>query len=103
MLESLLRTWAAGAAAAAAGAGPPPVLPAQIALEVHHQSDILTPWGRNANPGLRAGELGLAWAGLARMGYVPVSREDNHYCPHCSEFTVVRAFVEPPTGLLQRR
>lgn len=36
--------------------------------------------------------MGLMWTQLVEMGYVPVSREDNQYCQHCSEFAIARAF-----------
>ena len=46
----------------------------------------------NNADGLHAGEMALMWVQLADMGYVPISREDNIYCAHCSEFAVMRTF-----------
>ena len=42
--------------------------------------------------GLGAAELALPWVQLSDLGYVPITRENNLQCPHCAEFTLVRAF-----------
>jgi hypothetical protein len=64
-------------------------LPDQISFELHHLV-LLEGWTQPSR--LSAGHLILFWERLLHLGYMPVSREDNPLCPHCSEFTVVRAF-----------
>ena len=36
------------------------------------------------------------WSDVLDLGYAIVSREDNIYCSHCVEYTVVRAFLPAP-------
>ena len=75
------------------------LLPHQIIVEFHWRTPLseAMPWGevqgrRNESPGLGTGDLTLVWTHLADMGYVVVSRDNNPTCPHCCEFTLVRAF-----------
>lgn len=43
-------------------------------------------WGRQRT----AGEMALFSQRLYEAGYRVISRDDNPYCDHCSEFTVLR-------------
>ena len=67
------------------------MLPDQVLFEQHFKTHTDLKWAHN-DDGLHAGEMALMWVQLADMGYAPVSREDNIYCAHCSEFAVARAF-----------
>ena len=70
------------------------LLPAQINMEVHWS--VAMPdlaWSTRAGAaGLEAGDLAMIWVQLSDLGYVPITRENNLECPHCAEFTMVRAF-----------
>jgi hypothetical protein len=69
-------------------------LPAQIAFELHWQTQMTTlPWHHRART---AGEIALFARSLYDAGYRALSRSDKYRCPHCSEFNVVRLFCPPP-------
>ena len=85
VVESMFADVLRGAANAAL------LLPLQISLEVHAISGPLGDF--MAPPGLSAAEMDALWGPLTDLGYAVVSREDNKLCKHCSEFTVVRAFL----------
>ncbi|KAG2495386.1 hypothetical protein HYH03_006654 [Edaphochlamys debaryana] len=77
-----------------------PSLPEQIALEVHFLGwrapylSVTSPiWGRRR---LGLHDLGLFFMHLANLGYGIVNKEDNPYCPHCTEVTLLR--VEAPAA-----
>ena len=76
------------------------ILPMQILVEVHYQTQF---------PQLRTPRVGPRMdfrfgrdtvnlqAHLLRMGYIVVERDDNRFCPHCTELTLVRTRC-PDTG-----
>ena len=70
------------------------LLPAQFNIEVHWSVAMPDlPWSTLAGAaGLEAGDLAMIWVQLSDLGYVPITRENNLQCPHCAEFTMVRAF-----------
>merc|ERR1719235_2281868 len=73
-------------------------LPSSISLELHYKTQMTEiPWfGRFRSPF----EIGL-WADhlFTRGGYMLVDRNDNEYCPHCSEIVLAQlAHVKPPVS-----
>ncbi len=62
-------------------------LPEQISFEIHYKTQMEgQDWfGRERT----AGEMALFSLRLYEAGYCMISREDNRFCPHCSELTVV--------------
>ena len=70
------------------------LLPMQFNIEVHWSvamPDLAWSTSKGA-AGMEAGDLALLWVQLTDLGYVPITRENNLECPHCAEFTMVRAF-----------
>lgn len=91
------------------------VLPEQMSFEVHYKMANMRSltWLKRQKT---AGELALLSNRLYEAGYRFISRENNMYCPYCSEFTAVRfrcpvgprgvkaraaKAVYPPLGLLE--
>ena len=73
---------------------PEVVLPYQILVEIHYQTQFanLRHPGVNRRADFRFGrDMVNLQAHLLRMGYVVVQRDDNRACPHCTELTLVRA------------
>jgi Caenorhabditis protein of unknown function, DUF268/Methyltransferase domain len=70
------------------------VLPFQILVEIHYRTqfaDLLNP-GETDESEFRCGrDMVNLQAHLLHMGYIVVERDDNQYCPHCTELTLVRA------------
>jgi hypothetical protein len=59
------------------------LLPDQISMEVHYyDSHFPRP--------MTVSEVSTVMYNMAAMGFSVVSREDNIYCPHCTELTYVR-------------
>jgi hypothetical protein len=69
-------------------------LPMQVLVEVHYQSQMRGLW--------RPGQTNHAFdifsekdiielqRHLLKMGYATAVRDDNQYCPHCTELTLLR-------------
>jgi hypothetical protein len=72
------------------------LLPEQVTFEVHALTD--SPhlvWGSPVGKPeqyLSVGDMLTLWVQLTDIGYTVISRENNAVCPHCCEFTLVRAF-----------
>lgn len=69
------------------------VVPMQILMEVHYRTQFasLRPPLINRNDDFRYfRDIVNLEAHLLRMGYVVVERDDNAYCSHCTELTLVR-------------
>lgn len=63
-------------------------LPEQISFELHYETQF--PELRWAPRQKTAGEVALLATQLYLAGYRLLSREDNRFCDHCTEFTVAR-------------
>ena len=76
-------------------------LPAMIAMELHYD-DLYFSTDAWLNPNAKdtlfwpghgkasLAELSLFMFHLGNLGYAVVSRDDNPFCDHCSEFTLLR-------------
>ena len=65
-------------------------LPYQILIEIHYKSQFIridTPFAPR--------ELVKLQEHLLKMGYATVVRDDNPYCPHCTELTLIRFQCHP--------
>ena len=69
-------------------------LPLQLLVEVHYKTQFPVLW----KPGMKSSdqvfkdpeEIVQLQEHLLRMGYIVVERDDNKFCPHCTELTLVR-------------
>lgn len=63
-------------------------LPEQISFELHYYTQMAQlDWHTRT---LTTGELALFARSLYDAGYRVISRENNHACGHCAEFTIVQ-------------
>lgn len=69
------------------------LLPDQISFELHvsERDPLGFPEGICA-----VCNVWTLWSNVLDLGYAIVSREDNPLCPHCAEYTLVRAFQPSP-------
>jgi len=67
------------------------VLPMQILVEVHYRYVPDSPMGSPRS-------MVDLQAHFLRMGYVVVERDDNQFCLHCTELTMLRTRCHESTG-----
>jgi len=94
---NLLESWPELGDAASASI----VLPMQILIEVHYQTQfsVLRLPGMGPRVDFRSPrDMVNLQAHLLRMGYVATERDDNRMCPHCTELTLVRVRCPPPAA-----
>jgi hypothetical protein len=78
------------------------LLPMQIMVEIHYRTKFpgLLALCNQTNPQVRefkfASDMVELKAHLVKMGYIVVSRQDNRFCRHCTELTLLRIFC--PSG-----
>lgn len=75
------------------------VLPMQVLVEVHYQTQMpeLSNWHRGDWKYVT--DMVNLQEHLLKMGYATIFRDDNRFCPHCSELTLVRVRCPPePTA-----
>jgi hypothetical protein len=69
------------------------VLPFQVMVEIHYKTPMaaLRPPGSHWGADFKyAVDMVRLQEHLLKTGYAVASREDNQYCPHCTELTLVR-------------
>lgn len=69
------------------------LLPMQVLVEIHYRTQFaaLRPPGTNHRHDFKSAvDMANLHDRLLRMGYVAVVRDDNRFCRHCTELTLVR-------------
>jgi len=70
------------------------VLPTQLLVEIHYKTRFSALWKPNrtgfGSPFKDPPDIVLLQAHLLRMGYIVVERDDNRFCNHCTELTLIR-------------
>jgi len=81
---------------------PTTVLPMQILVEVHYKTQM-TELAVNAKKDFKfSNDMIHLQDRFLKMGYAVVVRDDNRFCPHCTELTLVRIRCPPPLTTLKR-